>query len=250
MDPKSLGVGLIGPDAWAMSRTTEPAAATAAPPDDHDNNEADDADDDDDDNDNNEADEVLTRLQALHQQLSQVRQDARERHKAEKELGRARLLHEPNKLVVCAVKRPVRLEKTRGGEAWRYLPARGGLKSGVDSLVERGLCRVQWVSWPGRAVDKSSQEGVRKRLETEHAVAPVFLSAELEEAFYRNFCHGVLWPLLHCLPTEFDAARLETFNALYDAYLQARFVGTTTNTTNTTNTKNTKNNTNTTRTSR
>ena len=97
---------------------------------------------------------------------------------------------------------------------------------------------MQWVSWPGRAVDKSSQEGVRKRLETEHAVAPVFLSAELEEAFYRNFCHGVLWPLLHCLPTEFDAARLETFNALYDAYLQARFVGTTTNTTNTNNTKN------------
>ena len=109
--------------------SAEPAASTAVvPPDDPDNHDADDADDDDDDNDQTEADEVLARLQALHSQLSQVRADARERHKAEKELGRARLLHEPNKLVVCAVKRPVRLEKTRGGEAWRYLPARGGLK--------------------------------------------------------------------------------------------------------------------------
>jgi len=80
--------------------------------------------------------------------------------------------------------------------------------------------KVVWVSWPGRAVDKGSQEGIRKRLEAEHSVYPVFLSPELEGLYYRSFCNGVLWPLLHCIPTEFDESLLSMFTTQYDAYNQ------------------------------
>ena len=74
----------------------------------------------------------------------------------------------------------------------------------------------RWVAWPGCAVEKTSQEGVRQRLEDDFNCRPVFLERDLVEAFYARLCHGVLWPLFHSLPTDVTGR-----TDLYEAYVQA-----------------------------
>ena len=65
-------------------------------------------------------------------------------------------------------------------------------------------------------MEKTSQEGVRQRLEDDFNCRPVFLERDLVEAFYARFCHGVLWPLFHSLPTDVTGR-----TDLYEAYVQA-----------------------------
>ena len=90
-----------------------------------------------------------------------------------------------------------------------------GLTSAVNALQNDGVeCR--WVAWPGCAVEKTSQEGVRQRLEDDFNCRPVFLERDLVEAFYARFCHGVLWPLFHSLPTDVTGR-----TDLYEAFVQA-----------------------------
>lgn len=152
--------------------------------------------------------EVLEQLQELHRQLA-------ERQKDEDEPKRDATLAPPKKLIICATRRPVRLEKPFGEAAFRYEASRSGLTSAVKALQADGVeCR--WVAWPGCAVDKTSQEGVRQRLEDEYNCRPVFLERDLVVSFYERFCHGVLWPLFHSLHADVTGR-----TDLYEAYVQA-----------------------------
>ena len=112
---------------------------------------------------------------------------------------RSGLLAPERKLIVCAVRRPVHLEKPFGEAAYAYEPSRSGLSAAVESLEKSGV-RCRWVAWPGCFVEKTSREGVRARLEDEFNCRPVFLDRDIEDLFYARFCHGVLWPLFHCIP--------------------------------------------------
>jgi len=158
-------------------------------------------DDDEDERDYDLADlreeDVLEQLQELHRQLAEKRSDDDGgRAPAEKRSG---LLAPERKLIVCAVRRPVHLEKPFGEAAYAYEPSRSGLSAAVESLEKSGV-RCRWVAWPGCFVEKTSREGVRARLEDEFNCRPVFLDRDIEDLFYARFCHGVLWPLFHCIP--------------------------------------------------
>ena len=150
--------------------------------------------------------EVLEQLQELHRQLAERQKD---------EEVTPSLLEPPKKLIICATRRPVRLEKPFGEASFQYEESKSGLTSAVNALQNDGVeCR--WVAWPGCAVEKTSQEGVRQRLEDDFNCRPVFLERDLVEAFYARFCHGVLWPLFHSLPTDVTGR-----TDLYEAYVQA-----------------------------
>ena len=139
--------------------------------------------------------EVLEQLQELHRQLANRRQtqrdldpgvdvDAIDARFAEQ---RDSLLAPPKKLIVCAVRKPVQLEKPFGEETFVYRESASGLKAAVDALKRSGV-QCRWVAWPGCFVEKTSQEGVRSRLEEEHNCQPVFLDRDLEDLFYARFC--------------------------------------------------------------
>ena len=150
--------------------------------------------------------QVLEQLQELHRQLAERQKD---------EEVTPSLLEPPKKLIICATRRPVRLEKPFGEASFKYETSRSGLTSAVNALQNDGVeCR--WVAWPGCAVEKTSQEGVRQRLEDDFNCRPVFLERDLVEAFYARFCHGVLWPLFHSLPTDVTGR-----TDLYEAFVQA-----------------------------
>lgn len=138
---------------------------------------------------------IMEQLHELHEQLS-ARRLAR-KHSTTAELNS--VSEEAPKLIVCCVHKPVRLEKPHGVDTFCYRESYGGLKAAVDSLSRHR--RVRWVSWPG-ACSKQSQEGVRKKLDEAFDCRPVFVDdREIEETFYVRFCHGILWPLFHSIPS-------------------------------------------------
>ena len=112
-----------------------------------------------------------------------------------------RFLSEGQKLIVCCAQKPVRMTRTHQGDAWAYRSSQSGFKSAID-WVGTGN-RVQWVSWPGAAVEQATQDAVRKRVQAEHATSPVFISRELQ-AQVEGFWAHTLWPNLHCSPADFE----------------------------------------------
>jgi hypothetical protein len=128
-----------------------------------------------------------------------------------------RFMEEANKLIVCAVRRPVQLTRSRNGDAWTYRPSQSGFKSSVNYIAETN--RVQWVAWPGACVDeRAAQEVVRKRLETEHGTSPIFVGRDTQ-ALFEGFCMDTLWPNLHGIPTDFnEKLRPALQQQQYDAY--------------------------------
>ena len=44
---------------------------------------------------------------------------------------------------------------------------------------------------------------------------------DVEALFFNQFCQGVLWPLFHCIPTNFNEGLLDNFLGQYEAYAHA-----------------------------
>ncbi|CAM9120754.1 unnamed protein product [Sphacelaria rigidula] len=158
--------------------------------------------------------DVLRELQFLHEQLAQVRKGQKDQ-----ESGGARVVEAEKKLIICAVKKPVKLSESPDGERREYKDSVGGFKSAIDSLIPSN--RVRWVSWPGGVVDMGSRAAVRRKLENEFNCTPVFLSQEVEDLYYHQFTQGVLWPLFHGIPTNFNEGLLDNFQGQYEAYAHA-----------------------------
>ncbi|EEY58496.1 trehalose-phosphatase, putative [Phytophthora infestans T30-4] len=158
---------------------------------------------------------LLDQLHDLHRRLAAVRQDS-QRYTS---LGPIPMANDSNKIIVCSLRRCVRMLKTQRGDSWQYIPSATGLKSAIDYLGKGNT--VRWVSWPGANVDESSQDGVRRRLETDFACHPVFLGHETLDLYQNQFCNVVLWPLFHSLPQRSDSRLLENFGEKYDAYCSA-----------------------------
>ena len=51
---------------------------------------------------------------------------------------------------------------------------------------------------PGFDVPEIDREFITKKLSTEFACIPVYLSAEVAERYYNGFSNSILWPLFHC----------------------------------------------------
>ena len=178
--------------------------------------------------------ELLVQLQLLHTKLAAFRatSPASGDHMTEMEVGKhaqtCRMMHgqsskcprfieEPNKLIVCAVRRPVRLSRSRVGDSWVYRSSQSGFKSSIDYIAKTN--RVQWVSWPGIHIeDRGTQEIVRKRLETDYGTYPIFMSHSTQVLF-EGFCMDTLWPNLHGIPTDFnEKLRPALQQQQYDAF--------------------------------
>jgi len=174
--------------------------------------------------------EVLEQLQELHRQLASRRSAAPGDPEDAEEAAPVRendLLAPPKKLIICAVRKPVQLEKPFGETNFKYRTSRSGLAAAAASLERQGV-QVKWVAWPGCVVEKTSHDGVRAKLE-EYGIRPVFLDRDLEELFYAKFCQSVLWPLFHCIPTMASVTTTATAGNLagarapdqYEAYVSA-----------------------------
>ncbi|KAG6612971.1 trehalose-phosphatase, variant 1 [Phytophthora cinnamomi] len=162
---------------------------------------------------------LLDQLHDLHRRLAAVRQDSQRYNSLARNLGPIPMANDSNKIVVCSLRRCVCMLKTGQGDGWQYTASATGLKSAIDYLGQGNA--VRWVSWPGAAVDESSQDGVRRRLEADHACHAVFLGAETLDLYLNQFCNVVLWPLFHSLPQRSDSRLLENFGDKYDAYCSA-----------------------------
>lgn len=51
---------------------------------------------------------------------------------------------------------------------------------------------------------------------------PRFKPVQVEDLYYHQFTQGVLWPLFHCIPTNFNEALLENFQGQYEVRNLAR----------------------------
>lgn len=127
---------------------------------------------------------LLDQLHDLHRRLAAVRQDSQRYSSAARNLGPIPMASESNKIIVCSARRCVRMLRTNQDDSWQYVPSDTGFKSAVDYLCEGN--NVQWISWPGAVVDESSQDGVRRKLESEYNCRPVFLTSEMLDLFHNQ----------------------------------------------------------------
>lgn len=162
---------------------------------------------------------LLDQLHDLHRRLAAVRQDSQRFSPAARNLGPVPMASDSNKIIVCSVRRCVRMLKTSQDDSWQYIPSDAGFKSAIDYLRARNT--VEWVSWPGAVVDESSQDGVRRKLEADFGCRPVFLPSDTLDLFHNQFCNVILWPLFHSLPQRSDSRLLDNFSDKYDAYCAA-----------------------------
>jgi hypothetical protein len=102
-----------------------------------------------------------------------------------------------SKLVVCAVRKPLRMIKSRKGDAWAYRRSQSGFNSSIDFIASEN--RVQWVAWAGAYVEPGTREAVRRQLVINchyTSFLPSFLCYIL---FLHAFSSGVHLDFLPCL---------------------------------------------------
>lgn len=129
---------------------------------------------------------LLDQLHDLHRRLAAVRQDSQRYNSTSRNIGPIPMANESNKIIVCSLERCVRMVKTNQDDSWQYIPSDTGFKSAIEYLCEGN--NVQWISWPGAVVDESSQDGVRRKLESEYNCRPVFLNSEMLDLFHNQVC--------------------------------------------------------------
>ncbi len=99
-------------------------------------------------------------------------------------------------MILVSNRLPVTLSRRRGH--LEAEPSPGGLAVGLDAFYREHGAR--WVGWPGE-VSEGSRRAVERRLRTEFACHPVFLSRDLARRYYAGFSNRTLWPLFHSFPT-------------------------------------------------
>ena len=100
------------------------------------------------------------------------------------------------RLVVVSNRLPVVVEQEEG--QWRARPGSGGLVTALAPVMRdvQGL----WIGWPGCGGEAPLDELFGALAgEQGYALAPVSLSEEEVERYYRGFSNEALWPLFHDL---------------------------------------------------
>jgi hypothetical protein len=116
-----------------------------------------------------------------------------------------KFLSENNKLIVCSVRKPVTMSKSRKGDAWAYRTSQSSLQSSISYISESN--NVQWVGWPGAFVEESTREAVRNRLEEERQYSPIFMGKDAQE-LVEGFWGDVLFPNMHGIPTDYLSSQV------------------------------------------
>lgn len=115
---------------------------------------------------------LLERLEDLHKQLASVRDERQGAgvpgggSSADEDTERATVASK-SKLIVCSVRRPVKIHKSAGGGPLVYKMSTSPLTRAIHTLGKKQ--RVHWVSWQGEAIGLSDRAGVKARLEVGRA---------------------------------------------------------------------------------
>ncbi len=88
-----------------------------------------------------------------------------------------------------------RLPTTGSGSDGHARPSSGGLAAGLRQVARRWP--AVWLGWDGLA--RAESTGAREMVQrSEHGVVVALAMSEGEVArFYRRYCNGLLWPVLH-----------------------------------------------------
>ncbi|KAF6004263.1 Trehalose-6-P synthase/phosphatase complex synthase subunit [Cyanidiococcus yangmingshanensis] len=105
------------------------------------------------------------------------------------------------KLIIVSNRLPITIKRKSDGQH-EFTVSSGGLVSALEGALDPQEMPSIWVGWPGGDVDPDDQAHVAAELVAQHALVPVFLSAELHEMYYNGFCNDVLWPLFHYVPLQ------------------------------------------------
>ncbi len=98
------------------------------------------------------------------------------------------------RLVLVANRLPMTLSV--GADGVRVSPSGGGLATGLAGVHERS--DSVWVGWSGVASDEpAAAPGALDAQLRAHGAVGVPLERYEVDAFYRRYCNGVLWPVLH-----------------------------------------------------
>ncbi|MCA9324989.1 bifunctional alpha,alpha-trehalose-phosphate synthase (UDP-forming)/trehalose-phosphatase, partial [Candidatus Saccharibacteria bacterium] len=122
-------------------------------------------------------------------------------------------------LVIVSNRLPVSVKKTDG--KLEFYPSIGGLATGLSTYTSNK--RNRWIGWPGIAnedINEDERRTITKELK-KHNCYPVFLSQKELDGFYNGFANSVLWPLLHDLTPNKEAAADESFWRAYKRVNQA-----------------------------
>jgi trehalose 6-phosphate synthase len=119
------------------------------------------------------------------------------------------------RLVVVSNRLPSLSEPERAGEP--EIPA-GGLVSVLLGAM-RATPGSMWFGWSGRTVSEKRSTALARRRVAGIELVGMGLTATEVERYYRGFCNGALWPLLHCFA---DKVRLDD-REVYYRRVQARF---------------------------
>lgn len=95
------------------------------------------------------------------------------------------------RLIIAANRLPISVGK-------QIRKSSGGLVAALEGVAGRE--ETLWMGWPGKQIDDAAQ---RERLEDycrQHGLAPVYLSKDEADAYYRGFSNRSLWPILHYMP--------------------------------------------------
>lgn len=114
------------------------------------------------------------------------------------------------RLVVVSNRLPVVLSSVDG--RWQSEPGSGGLVTALAPVLrDRGGL---WIGWPGTSVENGVRDALGKATgDTGYSLAPVPLSDEETDRYYRGFSNEVIWPLFHDLQTRcnFDPDYWDTY---------------------------------------
>lgn len=126
---------------------------------------------------------------------------------------------EGKRLVIVSNRLPIVID--RENDEWRIVPGAGGLITALAPIMRRaeGL----WVGWPGCGEEAPLEELFsRFSAEQGYSLAPVPLSEEQVEKYYRGFSNETLWPLFHDLlgHCRFEADTWETYRQVNDRFAE------------------------------
>ncbi|HEU4587063.1 MAG TPA: bifunctional alpha,alpha-trehalose-phosphate synthase (UDP-forming)/trehalose-phosphatase [Gemmatimonadales bacterium] len=115
-----------------------------------------------------------------------------------------------SRILIAASRLPFTAEPGPDGVTLR--PSPGGVATGLSGVHESG--GSVWFGWSGLAADDGSLANQPSLDEwTRQGCVPVPITAAEVEAYYRDYCNAVVWPIFHC-----ELARLPLYPGPWSVY--------------------------------
>ena len=110
----------------------------------------------------------------------------------------------------------LKVSKKTSENEFDLIPSSGGLVSALNGVNKMDF---RWIGWVGCEVKSEIAEAVRVKC-NEMKLNPVYLSANLADAYYNGYCNGIIWPILHYVVD----IPLDSIDEIYDAYIKVNML--------------------------